>query len=64
MRNLLDKLPQKEHGEAVQRLRALQRAASRSAAEKLGRQLIADWRKPYPTAAANLEEHLTRLLNF
>lgn len=32
--------------------------------EKLGRQLIADWRKPYPAAASNLEEHLTRLLNF
>ncbi|MBP6823279.1 MAG: IS256 family transposase [Acidobacteria bacterium] len=64
MRNLLDKLPKKEHGEAVQRLRALQRASSRGAAEKLGRQLIADWRKPYPAAASNLEEHLTRLLNF
>jgi putative transposase len=63
-RNLLDKLPQKEHAEAVQRLRAIQRASSRSAAEKLARQLIADWRKPYPNAAANLEEHLERLLNF
>jgi len=63
-RNLLDKLPQKEHAEAVQRLRAIQRASSRSAAEKLARQLITDWRKPYPNAAANLEEHLERLLNF
>jgi transposase-like protein len=26
--------------------------------------LISDWRKPYPAAAANLEEHLMRLLNF
>lgn len=64
MRNLLDKLPKKEHGESVQRLRAIQRVSLRSAAEKLGRQLIADCRKPYPAAAANLEEHLTRLLNF
>jgi hypothetical protein len=40
MRNLLDKLPKKEHGEATQRLRAIQRASSRSAAEKLARQLI------------------------
>ncbi len=63
-RNLLDKLPKKEHPEAVQRLRAMQRASSRSAAEKLARQLIIDWRKPYPNAAANLEEHLERLLNF
>src|SRR5689334_5849524 len=64
MRNPLDKLPRKEHSEAAQRLRALQRASSRSAAEKLGRQLISDWRKPYSAAAANLEDHLTRLLNF
>lgn len=64
MRNLLDKLPKKEHDEAVQRLRALQRASSRHAAQKLARQLIADWRQPYPAAAANLEEHLERLLNF
>jgi transposase-like protein len=63
-RNLLDKLPKKEQGEAVQRLRAIQRASSRSAAEKLARQFIADWRKPYPAAANNLEEHLERLLNF
>ena len=63
-RNLLDKLPKKEHDEAVQRLRAIQRASSRSAAEKLARQLIMDWRKPYPAAADNLEEHLERLLNF
>jgi transposase-like protein len=26
--------------------------------------LIADWRKPYPSAADNLEEHLERLLSF
>jgi len=64
MRNLLDKLPKTEHAEAVLRLRAIQRASSRSAAEKLARNLIADWRKPYPAAAANLEMHLERLLNF
>jgi transposase-like protein len=64
MRNLLDKLPKKEHAEAVLRLRAIQRASSRSAAEKLARRLIADWRKPYPAAAANLATHLERLLNF
>ena len=63
-RNLLAKLPKKEHDEAVQRLRAIQRASSRSAADKLAKQLIADWRKPYPAASANLEEHLERLLNF
>ena len=62
--NLLDKLPKKEHAEAVQRLRAIQRASARSAAEKLARQLIADWPKLDPKAAANLAEHLERLLNF
>jgi putative transposase len=43
-RNLLDQLPKKEHAEAVQRLRAIQRASSRSAAEKLARQLIVSQR--------------------
>jgi len=39
------------------RLRGIQQAASRSSAETMGRQLIADWRKPYPATAANLEGH-------
>ena len=64
MRNILDKLPKKEQPEAVQRLRAIQRASSRSAAEKLARQLIADWRKIFVEAAACLELNLERLLNF
>jgi len=64
MRNILNKLPKKEHPEAVQRLRAIQRASSRSAAEKLARLLIADWRKIYVEAAACLEMNLERLLNF
>ena len=64
MRNILDKLPKKEHEEAVQRLRAIQRASGRGAAEKLARLLIADWRKAYVEAAACLEASLERLLNF
>jgi len=64
MRNILDKLPKKEHEEAVQRLRAIQRASSRSAAEKLARLLGADWRIAYVEAAACLEMNLERLLNF
>ena len=64
MRNILAKLPRKEHPEAVQRLRAIQRASSRSAAEKLARLLIADWRKVFVEAAACLELNLERLLNF
>jgi transposase-like protein len=63
-RNLLDKLPRSEHEEAVQRLRAIQRASSRSVAEKLARQLITDWRKVYPAAASCLEVNLERLLAF
>ena len=64
MRNILDKLPKKEHPEAVQRLRAIQRASGRSAAERLARLLIADWRKVFVEAAACLEISLERLLNF
>lgn len=64
MRNILDKLPKKEHPEGVQRLRAIQRASSRSAAERLARLLIADWRKVYVEAAICLEINLDRLLNF
>lgn len=64
MRNIPDKLPKKEHPEAVQRLRAIQRASNRSAAEKLARLLIADWRKVFVEAAACLEMNLARLLNF
>lgn len=63
-RNVLDKLPKKEHHEAVQRLRAIQRASGRGAAEKLARQLISDWRKAYPAAASCLEVNLERLLAF
>lgn len=63
-RNLLNQLPKSEHPEATQRLRAIQRADARNVAEKLARQLIADWRNPYPAAAANLERHLNELLNF
>jgi Transposase and inactivated derivatives len=64
MRNILDKLPKKEHPEAVERLRAIQRASSRATAEKLARLLIADWRKVLVEAAACLEMNLERLLNF
>lgn len=64
-RNILDKLPKKEHSEAVQRLRAIQRASGHSAAEKLARLLIADWRRAGLTeAAACLEINLDRLLAF
>lgn len=63
-RNILDKLPKKEHSEAIQRLRAIQRASSRAAAEKLARQLIADWRKVYTKAADCLENNLEKLLAF
>jgi transposase-like protein len=64
MRNIMDKLPKKEHPEGVQRLRAIQRASGRSAAERLARLLIADWRKVYVEAAICLEINLDRLLNF
>jgi len=64
MRNILDKLPKREHAEAIERLRAIQRASGRTAAERLARLLIADWRKVFIEAAICLEMSLEKLLNF
>lgn len=59
-RNLLDPLPKKN---TPKRCNACGRCNGLRHSE-LARQLIAVWRKPYPKAAANLTEHLERLLNF
>ena len=64
MRNILNKLPKKEHPEAIERLRAIQRASGRVAAERLARLLVADWRKIFVEAAICLEMNLERLLTF
>jgi len=65
MRNILDKLPKAEHSEAVQRLRGIYSASSREVAEKLAKQLLADWKKAeYYQAIECLFAALPRLLTF
>jgi transposase-like protein len=64
-RNILDKLPKKEHKEAAERLRAIYRAGDRETAESLARKLLADWRQTgYLQAAECLEKALGKLLAF
>jgi transposase-like protein len=65
MRNILDKLPKAEHSEAVLRLRGIYSASSREVAEKLGRELMSDWKKAeYYQAIECLFVALPRLLTF
>ncbi|MGB4823856.1 MAG: IS256 family transposase [Leuconostoc mesenteroides] len=65
-RNILNKLPHREHEEAANRLRAIYLAEHRSEAERLAKKLIADWKKFAETekAAECLEKALERLLTF
>ncbi len=64
-RNILDKLPKKEHKEAAERLRAIYLAEERETAESLARRLLADWRRSgYLQAAECLEKALGKLLTF
>ena len=65
MRNILDKLPKAEHGEAVQRLRGIYAASSREVAERLAKELMSDWKKAeYYQAIECLFVALPRLLTF
>jgi len=65
MRNILDKLPKREHSEAVQRLRGIYSASSPEAAERLAKELLADWKKAeYYQAIECLFAALPRLLTF
>ncbi len=65
MRNILDKLPKREHSEAVLRLRAIYSASSKEAAEKLAKELISDWKEVgYYQALECLWAALERLLSF
>jgi transposase-like protein len=64
-RNILDKLPDQERGEAGQRLRAIHLATDAEAARRLAERLIKDWREAgYERAGACLEAALERLLTF
>ena len=63
--NVIDKLPQVERPEAIQRLRAIWQADSEKAARKLAGKLIADFRTAgYDRAADCLEDDLDRCLTF
>jgi transposase-like protein len=44
-RNILNKLPKREHEEAAQRLRAIYLAENRAEAEDLAKRLIKDWQR-------------------
>ena len=65
MRNILDKLPKREHSDAVLRLRAIYSASNREAAERLAKDLINDWKQVgYYQALECLWVALDRLLSF
>lgn len=64
-RNILDKLPKREHKEATMRLRAIYLAEKREAAKYLAEKLIAEWKQiGYYKAVECLERALDRLLAF
>ena len=64
-RNLLDKLPKREHPEAVQRIRAIYLASDREMARVLAEKLIREWRAAgYEQAADCLRTALGKLLTF
>lgn len=64
-RNILDKLPKREHREAVERLRAIYLAEKKEAALFLADKLIKEWKQTgYFKAAECLELALEKLLAF
>lgn len=64
-RNIMDKLPKKEHKEAAERIRAVYLAETRETAARLAGRLISDWKQVgYLKAAECLELALERLLSF
>lgn len=64
-RNIMDKLPKKEHKEAAERIRAIYLADNRDAAARLAQRLITDWKHAgYLKAAECLEKALEKLLTF
>ena len=64
-RNILDKLPKKEHKDAAERIRAVYLAEDRENAARLAQRLISDWKQiGYLKAAECLERALEKLLTF
>lgn len=65
IRNILDKLPKKEHKEATEKIRAIYLAEGRENAERLAKNLMNDWKQVgYLKAVECLEHALERLLTF
>jgi transposase-like protein len=65
IRNILDKLPKKEHREATERLRAIYLAEDKESAKMLAEKLLNDWKQVgYLKSAECLEKALERLLTF
>lgn len=64
-RNILDKLPKREHKEATERIRAVHLAEEKEAAQRLADKLTGEWKQTgYTKAAECLELALDRLLAF
>lgn len=63
LRNIADKVPQKE-GSCVREAAAIYQAASRSQAEQAFRRWAEKWRSLRPKAVATVERDLDELLNF
>lgn len=64
-RNILDKVPKKEHKDAAERIRGIYLAETRTAAASLAAKLIHDWNQVgYLKAAECLERALEKLLTF
>lgn len=64
-RNILDKLPKREHREAAERIRAIYLAEDKETAERLAAKLIGEWKQTgYLKAAECLGRALERLLAF
>lgn len=65
IRNILDKLPKKEHKEATERIRAVYLSEDKQNAERLALSLMNDWKQVgYLKAVECLERALERLLTF
>lgn len=64
MRNVLDKLPKRERGEAAQSLRAIYLSASREEAQQKMQGLAKSWRGLYDKAAECLLDDMERMLTF
>ncbi len=64
MRNILDKLPHKERGEAAKSLRAIYLSRTREEAKSKVIALVKGWRGMYDKAAECLMDDLDRMLTF